>query len=321
MPIGFGIGATHNNWIIRTDPEEWQEGYISRINGKPQPRAAELETVEVIQTYIDRVQASLRTLKAKLAEYDPELIVVIGGDQTEMFDRSNVPNLMMYVGEEVFGHITGGTKDDDLFHLRVDVETSRRLLDKLVRQEEFDIAFSTEFSPQARPESRVRGLSHAFCRPTPMLMPRPEVPTVLIWENTYDPPSLSAVRCYELGRAIARLLAHDPRRIAIVGSGGLSHDPSGPRSGWIDRPLDEWFLDQIRNGNGRATTAMYGFDSLTMRSGTGEMRAWITTAGAMEQAGARAQVVDYIPAHHAVTGMGFAYWRTANGSASKGAER
>ena len=58
MAIGFGIGATHNNWIIRTDPEEWQEGYLARTSGKPQPRTAALETVDVIQSYIDRVPRS-----------------------------------------------------------------------------------------------------------------------------------------------------------------------------------------------------------------------------------------------------------------------
>ena len=53
---------------------------------------------------------------------------------------------------------------------------------------------------------------------------------------------------------------------------------------------------------------MYKFDSMTMRGGTGEMRAWITAAGAMEEMGSRAVIVDYIRAHHAVTGLGFAYW-------------
>jgi len=41
---------------------------------------------------------------------------------------------------------------------------------------------------------------------------------------------------------------------------------------------------------------------MTMDSGTGEMRAWIT-AGAMEEMEAQAKVVDYVPAHHAVTGL------------------
>lgn len=47
---------------------------------------------------------------------------------------------------------------------------------------------------------------------------------------------------------------------------------------------------------------MYAFESMTMDSGTGEMRAWIT-AGAMEEMEAQAKVVDYVPAHHAVTGL------------------
>lgn len=38
------------------------------------------------------------------------------------------------------------------------------------------------------------------------------------------------------------------------------------------------------------------------------MRAWITVAGAMEAIGSRATVVDYVPSHHAVTGLAWAYW-------------
>jgi protocatechuate 4,5-dioxygenase beta chain len=55
---------------------------------------------------------------------------------------------------------------------------------------------------------------------------------------------------------------------------------------------------------------MYSFDSMTMRGGTGEMRAWITVSGAMEAMGSRARVVDYVPSHHAVTGLAWAYWET-----------
>jgi hypothetical protein len=42
-----------------------------------------------------------------------------------------------------------------------------------------------------------------------------------------------------------------------------------------------------------------------MRSGTGEVRAWISVAAAMNRA---ATVVDYVPAHCAQTGCGFVYW-------------
>jgi protocatechuate 4,5-dioxygenase beta chain len=41
------------------------------------------------------------------------------------------------------------------------------------------------------------------------------------------------------------------------------------------------------------------------------MRAWITVAGAMEAIGSRFDLIDYVPAHHAVTGLCFGTWRTA----------
>ena len=40
--------------------------------------------------------------------------------------------------------------------------------------------------------------------------------------------------------------------------------------------------------------------AMTMRGGTGEMRAWLTVAGAMEEMGSRARAVEYIPPPHAV---------------------
>jgi len=57
---------------------------------------------------------------------------------------------------------------------------------------------------------------------------------------------------------------------------------------------------------GRRLQELFTFDSDTLRSGTGEIRSWITVAGAFD--GVRATVIDYIPARHAVTGLGFAYW-------------
>jgi protocatechuate 4,5-dioxygenase beta chain len=86
----------------------------------------------------------------------------------------------------------------------------------------------------------------------------------------------------------------------------MSHCPVGPRAGWVDEPLDRWVLEQIETGRGEQLQNLFTFDSDTMRSGTGELRSWITVAGAFE--GKRGEVLDYMPAIHAVTGLGFAAW-------------
>lgn len=307
MPIGLGLASSHAPTVV-APIDQWKPLYQRFAQRVTQPLEAADETEEVISGYIARIDHAFTILRERLAAYRPELLLIIGGDQSEMFDRSNVPNLMLYVGSEAWaswGNMAGPPEEEQHLRLNVDAETSRLLLDRLVREEDFDVAFSSE---QQALGPRGRGLPHAFFRPIPLLVPSADVPVVLIYENTYDPPSLSADRCYQLGQALAHILRDDPRRIAIYGSGGLSHDPGGPRAGWIDKPLDRWFLQKLSEGNGQATKAMYAFDSMTMRGGTGEMRAWITVAGAMEESGRKAVVVDYVPAHHAVTGLGWAYW-------------
>ncbi len=307
MPIGLGLATSHAPTMM-LPPDRWKALYNRMTQHTPQPPEVEAETEEVVQSYAERIQNALGELRDRLAKFQADLLIIVGGDQQEMFDRSNVPNLMLFVGDNAWGYNTGGgatPSETNLVRLTVDRETSERLVRGLVCEQGFDVAVSRVQHALTPTE---RKLPHAFLRPAPWLMPRLDVPVVLLYENTYDPPSLSAQRCYDLGDAIAELLEDDPRRIAVVGSGGLSHDPQGPRSGWVDKGLDRWFLDRLAAGDGRATTAMFKFDSMTMRGGTGEMRAWITVAGAMERRGANAVVVDYVPSHHAVTGLGWAYW-------------
>jgi hypothetical protein len=151
-------------------------------------------------------------------------------------------------------------------------------------------------------------LGHAFRRLAHVLgLHETGVPTVMFFVNAYHPPMPSGERCYELGRALRDVLADRPEHVAILGSGGLSHDPRGPRAGWVDEPLDHWVLDCLARGEGEKLQSLYTFDSDTLRSGTGEIRSWITVAGAFP--GVPTTVVDYIAARHAVTGLGFAYWQ------------
>jgi protocatechuate 4,5-dioxygenase beta chain len=318
MPIGLGIASSHLGALNFTSPDQFGPYQKNLTGDVPQPPEAELETPEVLGDYLSRIPQAFSVLEKKLKDYGTELLVMLGGDQQEMFDRSNVPNLMIYSGEAAWGYNVKGVaprpapgttpqyQEEDLVRLKVDVETSEWLLNKLVRDEDFDVAVSREQQHMGRAG---RGMPHAFYRPSPWLMPNLDIPVVMIYENTYDPPSLSAKRCYDLGITLQRLFANDPRKIAIYGSGGLTHDPGGYRAGWVDEELDRWFIEQIEAGNGKATQAMYKFDSHTMRGGTGEMRAWITVAGAMEAVGQRAVSVDYLPVRHAVTGISWAYWK------------
>ena len=308
--------------------QEFQQSYNRTKRPSPAPQAA-LETPDVLEGWVGRREHAFATLREQLKSYRADLLILIGGDQTEMFDSSNVPNLMMFLGESAWGYNTPPQKsmaqraearrpdyeEEDLVRVNVDLKTSEMLLNKLVSEEGFDVAFSREQENLGRPGM---GLPHAFHRPTPHLMPNFDIPVVLIYENTYSPPAISSERCYEFGRTLARLLKNDPRRIAIYGSGGLSH-AGWPAPGWVDEKMDRWVLKQLADGNGKATASLYGVDGKNMRGGTGEIRSWVTVAGAMEESGAHATVLDYIPAAHAIHGIAWAYWEPSAASIRAGA--
>jgi hypothetical protein len=303
--LGLGLASSHAPALF--EPQEmWPKIYSRRpeYTHDSQPHAAKLETPEVIQGYIDRIHVAFATLRQQLEAYQPEALIVIGDDQGDMFDNGLNPTFSLFTGESLWG--LDGTSYRPLeerhrIEFPCHAELARELHKGLIKQE-FDVAVSSAFKPRGNPDF---GVSHMVAHPIPTLVPHFDIPIIPFFLNEYYPPLPTAARCYDLGRAIANVMAERPERVAIYASGGLSHDPGGPRAGWVDEPLDRWFLERLERNDGEALKHLFMFDSDTMRGGTGEMRAWIAVAGAMQRA---ATVVEYISAHHAKCGLGFAYW-------------
>lgn len=305
MPIGLGLASSHAGALFRP-AKVWPAFYRWLTEGVPQPHQATEETEEVIQSYVDRIERAFSVLRGEMERYRPDALIIVGDDQGTLFDKSNMPSFGIYIGPEVWGSLNlralGEPEEENHITLRCHQEIASYLAKALIEQG-FDLSWSKELRPMGKPKY---GIAHAFTHPMPKLMPKLDIPVVPIFVNDFFPPLPTGPRCYELGKAIARALEKRAERVAIYASGGLSHDPRGPRAGWIDEPLDRWVLERLSEGNGEALCHLFTFDSDTLRGGSGEIRNWIIVAGACE--GARSVVVDYIPAHHAVTGLGFAYW-------------
>lgn len=309
--LGLGLASSHAPAMF--EPKERWPLVYSRIPDymkEAQPHTAKLETPDVIQCYLDRIHAAFAVLRQQIEAYQPDAIVVVGDDQGDMFDASNNPTFAIFTGEELWG--LDGTSYRPLAERhKVTFPCHAALakhLHKGLVQRGFDLASCAEFRPVGRAE---HGVSHMVAHPIPTLTPRFDIPIVPLFMNEYYPPLPSAERCYNLGVAIAEVLAERPERIAIYASGGLSHDPTGPRAGWVDEPLDRWFLERLERNDGEALKHLFTFDSDTLRGGTGEIRAWITVAGAMRRP---ARVVEYVKSHYAKVGLGFAYWPNVGGA-------
>jgi protocatechuate 4,5-dioxygenase beta chain len=135
--------------------------------------------------------------------------------------------------------------------------------------------------------------------------PEHKVPLVCVFVNEFFDPLPTTERCAQLGEAIADVLADRPERIALYATGGMSHMPFEDNAFWIDQTLDRWVLDRLEKNDVAALTHLFTFDSDNLRSGTGELRAWVSVAAAMKR---RAKVVDYVPAYATTAGCGFVYW-------------
>ena len=309
MPIGLGLASSHvPNMFIA--PEDWDRRYKQAIGDVPQPLAAAKETPEVRRAYAKRIEAGFEALRRCVEAYKPDVIIMVSDDHGETFDREAcMPSIGMFTGDEgtgnlalVFGGKVDGSQD---VTLKCHRELAQHLSWGLVKRD-FDIAIMSSDKVKAIgvPE---RGMGHGFTRTAPKIMPKLDIPTVLFWLNCYYEPLPTARRCLALGRTLADLLKDRPERVAIFGTGGLSHDPRGPRGGWIDEPLDRWVLDALAAGQPDRLSSLFEFDSDTLRGGTGEIRNWLVVAGAMGSA--KAEIVDYMPIHSAIAGIGFAAWR------------
>ena len=65
MPIGLGLASTHSGFTITKEASGWQRYYNRLIRNTPQPHSAALETEEVIEGYIGRMDHCFDVLRAE----------------------------------------------------------------------------------------------------------------------------------------------------------------------------------------------------------------------------------------------------------------
>jgi protocatechuate 4,5-dioxygenase beta chain len=98
----------------------------------------------------------------------------------------------------------------------------------------------------------------------------------------YPPPT--GHRCFMLGRAIKKAVESYPEdlKVVIFGTGGLSHQISGPRAGLINSDFDKAFLDNLAN-NPKKVIRIPHIEYMREAGAEGiEMVMWLIMRGALE---------------------------------------
>jgi len=109
---------------------------------------------------------------------------------------------------------------------------------------------------------------------------------VPVLQNCTVPPYPDQRRCYEIGRALGDFIRHDlpsGLRVALFGSGGLSHEPGGARYYFIDEAFDRWFLELAASGDHERLLNELTLEKMEAAGsgGTAELLAWVVVLGAI----------------------------------------
>jgi protocatechuate 4,5-dioxygenase beta chain len=143
------------------------------------------------------------------------------------------------------------------------------------------------------------------------LTPGYDIPLVPIHMNCIVPPVPTPETCYEVGRVIAdivRTCRPADERVAIMGTGGLSHDPGGPKYFYVDEEFDRWFLALLAEGRPDKVLKEVTLERLAAAGdgGTTELLSWIAAMGAVGNR--KARTICYEPAVALRCGMGCVIW-------------
>lgn len=117
---------------------------------------------------------------------------------------------------------------------------------------------------------------------------------------------------FTLGQVVAKAVATSPEnlRVAVLATGGLSHDPMGPRWGIVDEAFDRRFLSLLEAGQTAVLLEEFTIEKILEpgRGGTPETLNWFAALGAAG-GGTRAEILCYESVPEWSTGMGYVIWR------------
>ncbi len=300
--------TTSHNPSLMVPAERWEPIYQRLASRRlPDIQTPPAETLEINIDQYERCVAALEVLKRVLAASRPDVVVIFGDDQSENFHTDNMPQFCVFMAQELFGYPFKvlmnylGEPPGERMPIRGHPQFAARVLE-YGAELGFDLSYSKHM-----PDNEW-GLPHSHIRVLYHVLPSPEVPVVPVHVNAYHPPCPTPARCYQLGKALRRIVTeHTPEdfRVAVIGSGGLSHDPFGPKAGLINEPHDRWVLDCFSKGEADKLARLSSQNLVEALDV--ELRNWIVVAGGV---GATSPIfTEYVPAYRTVVGMGFAAWK------------
>ncbi len=222
-----------------------------------------------------------------LKEKAPDVIFYIFNDHMTSFFMDHYSQFALGVGEN-FPVADEGGGARNLPALKGHPALAEHIAKCLVA-DEFDLSYFQE-----------KGLDHGCYSPLSLLLPHENgwpVKVVPFQVGVLMAPSPSAKRCYKLGKALRRAIQSFPGdlKVAIAGTGGLSHQVHGERCGFNNTPWDMEFMDRLgTDPEGLTDITIAELAKLGGMEGA-EVVMWLMMRGALSEKVEKIHQTYYLP--------------------------
>jgi 3-O-methylgallate 3,4-dioxygenase len=321
--IVLGLGTSHSPQLS-TPPEQWKlRAEIDRRNPKLLWEDGEYYKFNDLLERVDRdaiagqisddvfrrrwqeCQDGISHVGDVLAEAAPDVVILLGDDQEEVFKNDNMPAINVYWGDEALqkprhseaeaARVSEWAYGETEVNVPVKADLALHLIESLI-DDEYDISHSKQLKPG-------QGIGHAWSFVFHRVMRDKHIPVIPVHINTYYPPNQPRVnRCYDLGQAIKRGVESwkGNERVAVMSSGGLSHFV-------VLEEFDRKVVNAMRERDG---DALRNLPENLFKSGTSETKSWIAMSAATEHLDTK--FLNYVPCYRSEAGTGcgmaFGHW-------------
>jgi len=245
----------------------------------------------------DRMWKAFETCAIRLAELKPTSVLIVGADHYMLFGTNCLPSFLIGSGD-----IDGPL--DALPGLKRGVIPDSAPLAQHIAEHGLENGFDWAVA-------RALTIDHSVGIPNQLIV-QPlrdagaRVGTIPVYLAAGVDPYIRLTRAVALGRQIHEAIEASPsdERVAVIGSGGISHWVGTADMGRVNEKFDREILDYAIRGDLDAISALS--DAYILENGGNggmEIRNWACAMGAL--AGARGEVIDYAPVPEWVTGLGF----------------
>lgn len=231
-----------------------------------------------------RLDAAFRDLRLQLEASQPDALIVVAAEHFANFFMNNMPSFAMGLADYYEGPIEN---PEWLGIEKTRIPGNRSLSERLINKvmERSDVSYAEEWK-----------FDHGIMVPLHFLTPQYELPIVPANINCQGPPLAPLHRAWEFGQALREAADSVPERVALIGTGGISHWPATPDSGKINEVWDREFLNHWSKCDKESLLA-YSDSQAYMDAGQGafEIRTFIAVSGATEGCPATVHFYEPIP--------------------------